>query len=351
MIFRRLLSCMLALMLLTGYACAQESVTLPKVQFYVATYIGHLERECSVVVQCSNPKSVPQDNNVFELRNQNGVVLATKKWTKPSSRITFKFTPPTEALGANDLSVWWNGYCVTEETAYLAVSDLSVKRVTQLEPEIPAISLTIVCGGGSSKNVDEILAVLDKYGVKCTFFLGGGWLESHVEEAQRLVDAGHEIGSHGYDHVNMTKMDNYRTMRNVITRMNTLCEELLGVRPRLFRAPYSYTNQYVTALARAEGMEDIHWNIDSRDWSDDYKNRRQAIINRVTGDALVSGSVIQFHLDGHHTAEVLDEVIPYYLNECGYQVVTVGELMELSGHPLPPLPDDEQADAGEAPAA
>ncbi len=351
MIFRRLLACVLALMLLAGCACAQESVTLPEVEFYGSFHIGHLERESSVAVQCNNPAAVSQDNNVFELRNQDGVVLATREWKSPAYRLVFNFYPPEEALGANDLSVWWNGYCVTEETAYLAVSDLSVKRVTQLEPEVPAISLTIVCGGGGEKRVDEILAVLDKYGVKCTFFLCGGWLENHVEEARRLVEAGHEIGSHGYDHVDMTKMTDYRAMRKVITEMNTRCEELLGVRPRLFRAPYSYTNQYVTALARAEGMEDIKWNIDSCDWSDDYKDRPRAIISRVTGKDLVSGSVIQFHLDGHHTVEVLDEVIPYYLNECGYQVVTVGELMELSGHPLPPLPDEEQAETGEAPAA
>ena len=245
---------------------------------------------------------------------------------------------PESALGGNVLSLWWNGVDVTAEHAFAAYSDLNVKRVTQLEPRQPAIALTIVCGGGNARDVADILAVLDRHGVKCTFFLSGGWLESHVEEALAIVAAGHEIGSHGYRHVRMTEMESYRDMRSVITRMNERCETLLGVRPRLFRAPYSDTNQKVTALARAEGMEEIQWSIDSQDWADKYRGKPDAIVRRVTGEKAVSGAVIQFHLNGYNTAQVLDEIIPYYRQTCGFAVVTVGELLSLSGRELPPLP-------------
>lgn len=329
--------CLLMLCLTLPFAQAEDTPR-PRVQFYISNYINHLGRECSVIVQCSNPKTVTRDNNTFELRNQDGLVLDTAQWNNPSSRLTFRFTVEETMLGGNVLSVWWNDVQVSAEEGFAAFSDLSVPRVKQLEPESPAISLTIVCGGGTSKNVDDILAVLDKYGVKCTFFFNGGYLEANTEDARRIVAAGHEIGSHGYQHVHMPDMKSYQQMRNVITKMTERCEELLGVTPRLFRAPYSDTDQKVTALCRAEGQEDVMWNIDSQDWSDKYKNKPQSIISRVTGDDAVSGSVIQFHLNGYHTAEVLDVIIPYYQQECGYQVVTVGELLTLSGRELPPLP-------------
>ena len=341
---RHLLICVLIFTLLTAFAFAEESPVLPRVQFYITGYIGHLGRETSVIVQCSNPKAVDKDNNTFELRSHRGQVLAVKQWTNPASRLTFRFTVTEDMLGGHDLSVWWNGQCVTADTAYAAFSDLNVKRVTQLEPDIPAISVTIVCGGGSTRDVEDILAVLDKHRVKCTFFLSGGWLEKNVENAQRIADAGHEIASHGYQHVHMPQMNNYRSMRSVITKMNDRCEELLGVRPRFFRAPYSDTNQKVTALVRAEGMEEIQWSIDSLDWADKYKNQLQAIVKRVTGKTAVSGSVIQFHLNGYNTPEVLDEIIPRYQTEFGYRVVTVGELMALSGREVPELPDAQYAD-------
>ena len=76
----------------------------------------------------------------------------------------------------------------------------------------------------------------------------------------------------------------------------------------------------------------------------------QQIVKRVTGKDAVSGSVIQFHLNGYGTPDVLDQVIPYYQQECGYQVVTVSELLALSGRELPPLPDIEQTEEVEIPA-
>lgn len=331
---RHLLICvLLTLLMLPLTALAEEP---PAVTFYITDYIGHVGRETSVVVQCRTPGRVPKEQCTFELRNQHGAVLAVKEWKNPASRLTIRFTVPESALGRNELSLWWNGMDVTAEHAYAAYSDLSVKRVTRLEPVTPAVSLTIVCGGGNAQDVEDILAVLERHQVKCTFFLGGGWLESHVEEARRIAQAGHEIGSHGYQHVHMPDMSSYRGMRSVITKMNDRCEELLGIRPRLFRAPYSDTDQKVTALVRAEGMEEIQWSVDSLDWSDKYKRRPQQIVSRVTGENAVSGAVIQFHLNGYNTAAVLDEIIPLY-QERGFAVVTVGELMALSGRELPPL--------------
>lgn len=335
---RHLLLCVLVCVLIGAAFSAHAAVSeTPRVRFYITSYIGHVGRECSVIVQCDNPRAAASDG-CFELRSHRGLVLATAQWKDPAKRLTFRFTVTEDMLGGHDLSVWHDGERVTREAAYAAFSDLSVPRVTQLTPAEPAIALTIVCGGGSAAQVEEILAVLDRHGVRCTFFLGGGWLEKNVDSARKIVAAGHEIGSHGYQHVHMPDMDNYRLMRNVITVMNRRCEELLGVRPRLFRAPYSDTNQKVTALCRAEGMEDVMWNIDSCDWADKYKGKPKQIIRRVTGETAVSGSVVQFHLNGYGTAQVLDAVIPVYREERGYRVVTVGELMMLSGRELPPLP-------------
>lgn len=334
---RHLLFCVLFWLLLP-WAAAGEATDAPRVEFYITHYIGHVGRESSVTLQCCTPRLVPGDDNTFELRNHRGEVLAVRQWRNPRQRLTLSFTVPESALGGNELSLWWNGVDVTAEHAFAAYSDLNVKRVTQLTPRQPAIALTIVCGGGTEQNVADILAVLERHGVKCTFFLSGGWLESHVEEARAIVASGHEIGSHGYRHVRMTEMESYRDMRSVITRMNERCETLLGVRPRLFRAPYSDTNQKVTALARAEGMEEIQWSIDSQDWADKYRRKPDRIVGRVTGENAVSGAVIQFHLNGYNTAQVLDEIIPYYRQSCGFAVVTVGELLALSGRELPPLP-------------
>ncbi len=313
----------------------------PFVRLYEQAVVGHVGHQTFVRAECLAWRSITPENDTFTLRDEQGRILCTREWTDPAQLLTFRFQVEGWMTGGHALSIWRGKEQISTGSCYAAFSDLGVKRITRLEPAEPAIALTIVCGGGSYKQMDDILAVLDKYGVKATFFLSGGYLTAMPEDARRIVTHGHEVGSHGNMHIHMAQIQDYTALRANITALNRACEEVLGVRPRLFRAPFSETNEKITALCRAEGMEDVMWNIDSKDWADENRGKPRAIIRRVTGDQAVSGSIIQFHLDGHHTAEVLDAVIPIYQQEYGYRVVTVTELMALSGRELPPLPFQE----------
>ena len=137
---------------------------------------------------------------------------------------------------------------------------------------------------------------------------------------------------------NMTEVSYARVQEN-IRELNDLCEETFGVRPRLFCAHLGATNSIVTAIARAEGVEDCLFAIDACDWSDAYKDKVYQMVYRVTSDRVTSGCVVQFHINGYHTAEVLDKALDNWINVKGLRPVTVGELMQLSGRDFPPLPD------------
>ena len=339
MIRKRLCGMLLALAcgLLMATAATADKAPQPMVRFYMSMYINHLGRQCNVTVMTNTPQLV-QRADEYELRNHRGEVLATALWHDPNGLMTFRFTVEKWMLGGHHLSVWHDGVKVTSKTGYAAFSDLNVQRVTCLKPKTPAVALTIVCGG-KSDDVEEILAVLDKHGVKATFFMNGRFVEASTADAIRIRDAGHELGSHAYYHSHIPAMTDLKEMRSTITKMTECFQTYLGITPRLFRAPFSDTNEKVTALCRAEGQEDVLWNIDSRDWQDMYEGNPKELIRRVTGPEAVSGSVIQFHINGYHTAEVLDAAIPWYRETCGYQVVTVGELLALSGRELPPLPE------------
>ncbi len=56
---------------------------------------------------------------------------------------------------------------------------------------------------GPTKKVDSILAMLNKYDVKATFFLIGNEIEKNQEEAIKIVEAGHQVGNHTYSHQRM----------------------------------------------------------------------------------------------------------------------------------------------------
>ena len=54
---------------------------------------------------------------------------------------------------------------------------------------------------GPTPGITEwILATLDKYDAKATFFCLGKNVEAYPDLYQRIIDAGHQVGNHTYSH-------------------------------------------------------------------------------------------------------------------------------------------------------
>src|SRR5437763_6182118 len=85
------------------------------------------------------------------------------------------------------------------------------------------------------RNVDRILAVLDEFRVKGTFFVQGRVAEAFPELLQQLVSEGHEIQSHGYSHRPLHAM-NRRELRDELERARSTVEDAAGTAVTAFRA-------------------------------------------------------------------------------------------------------------------
>src|SRR5690606_27299566 len=81
----------------------------------------------------------------------------------------------------------------------------------------------------------------------------------------RIVAEGHEIGSHGDDHVNLSQYDANAIARNIMTAHRDL-EEVTGTQPRFFRPPNGDYDDLVVATARQLGYETVIWSLDTIDW-------------------------------------------------------------------------------------
>ncbi|MBQ8209118.1 MAG: polysaccharide deacetylase family protein [Clostridia bacterium] len=181
------------------------------------------------------------------------------------------------------------------------------------------VAVTFNCA--MSGDIDRILAILDDYNVKCTFFLLGSWAESHTDELKAIYEAEHEIGNHSYSHNDMPSMS-YEDIILDIQKCNDIVKSITGYSPTLFRAPSgSYNNKTISA-AEELGMTTIQWDADSVDWKNISAGE---ILERVTSK-VGSGSIIQLHSGTEHTAEALPELLDY-LTESGYIPVTVSELI------------------------
>ena len=85
-------------------------------------------------------------------------------------------------------------------------------------------------------NVDRILALFDEAGVKGTFFTLGWIAERHPGLVRRIVDHGHELASHGWDHRRVFTFTEAE-FREDLKRSRAALEDAGGVSIKGYRAP------------------------------------------------------------------------------------------------------------------
>ncbi|MFM6853727.1 MAG: XrtA system polysaccharide deacetylase [Sphingopyxis sp.] len=85
-------------------------------------------------------------------------------------------------------------------------------------------------------NTDRVMALFDRAGVKGTFFTLGWVAERAPALIRRIVDAGHELASHGYDHQRVFRMTAAEFAAD-LARARALLEDAGGVAVTGYRAP------------------------------------------------------------------------------------------------------------------
>jgi polysaccharide deacetylase family sporulation protein PdaB len=170
----------------------------------------------------------------------------------------------------------------------------------------------------------KVLAVLREYKVKCTFFLAGPWATSHPDLVAEIVRDGHEIGSHGYRHVNLSTLT-AEAIKDNLSRAGEAIKAVSGQAPTLLRPPNGDYNDLLIETARALGYEVITWGLDSHDWMNPGVSY---IVKRVT-DKVEAGAIVLMHASD--TCKETDQALPTILEALaarGLRVVTVGELIQ-----------------------
>ncbi|MBE5782071.1 MAG: polysaccharide deacetylase family protein [Clostridiales bacterium] len=331
---KRWLILLLALCLALPAAAGAEE-KLPRLTFPAANYIGYSNYDFSIQMQVNSTGNITSAKTL-ELRDQDGRVWAIKEFKPGTKQFTFKMALDESHKGGYDLTVWCGDTQVSTGSAYVAVTDKHQKALQRIETEEPYMAITFDCAYIETPT-DEILQILDEFGIKCTFFMTGEFVLNFPESAKKIRDAGHEIGCHSLSHPHL--LSYALNMRVKQVRRNVeIIQETLGVNPRLFRPPFGEFDVSISAVARAEGMEMCLWTIDSKDW--DWNVKAPQVIKRVTKD-IQPGTIILFHLDGYFTPEVIREVIPYYTETLGLNLVPVTEVMAHAGVELPASPYEE----------
>ncbi len=155
-----------------------------------------------------------------------------------------------------------------------------------------------------------VLEQLNLYNAKATFFCVGDNVNKHSQIFQDVLNQGHEVGNHTYDHQNGWGTDNIKYFHNVRT-----CARL--VKSDLFRPPYGRMMPKQAQFLQRH-YKIIMWDVLSGDF-DPNISKDQCMFN-VTSKAK-PGSIIVFH-DSLKAFEKLQYVLPKVLkhfHEMGYE--------------------------------
>ena len=238
------------------------------------------------------------------------------------------------------------------ETAVAVTSNAGLTRQAACRPSTPAVGPTpgrsvivnrgpsecstvaLTFDAGADRGYAElILDILRENTVPASFGMTGAWADQNPDLIRRMVDEGHELINHTWDHRSFTGLSP-RTRplavgerRLQLDRTDELLREMAGRSTRpLFRPPYGDLNEGVLKDVADAGYDyTIMWTVDSFGW-----NRLPAarIVDRCLSRA-EPGAIYIFHVGAESEDALALGPIIDGLRASGFGFVTVTDLLGL----------------------
>lgn len=145
-----------------------------------------------------------------------------------------------------------------------------------------------------------VLDLLDQHNIKATFFMVGDNIRKHPEEFRMVVERGHRIGNHTFNHIrgfSRRYFTSYSYLENTEEAhdfMLSICDPETtekALHPLLFRPPHGHMGWAQYMLLKRK-YKIVMWDLVTRDYS--KKLRGPQVLANVMRYAR-NGSIITFH--------------------------------------------------------
>jgi peptidoglycan/xylan/chitin deacetylase (PgdA/CDA1 family)/GT2 family glycosyltransferase len=198
----------------------------------------------------------------------------------------------------------------------------------------PRIALTFD-DGPNEPYTSQVLGILERYGIKATFFIIGQNARRYPEVCQQIVKAGNIIGNHSYHHYKSLCLRRNKEVARDIELAHQAIYECTGLEPKLFRPPHGFRTPWMMRTVRNLGYTVVTWDNMTGDWN---ANKSAEDIERTIIQRAKPGGVIVLH-DGRDSRPRYDrsqmlQALPFVigtLKRRGFNFVTIPELLESEG--------------------
>lgn len=172
-----------------------------------------------------------------------------------------------------------------------------------------------------NEHIPAMLEIFENEDIKITFFVTGKWAEKNPDLLKIIYDKGHEIGNHGYNHVDYDRLS-YEKNREEILKADTVIRNTLNIEPKYFAPPSGTYNDNTILAAKDLNYDIIMWSIDTIDWRQDSDSEK--IKTRVL-DKIHNSAIILMH-PTEETVKALPDII-LDLNSNEYKVGRISDII------------------------
>jgi len=189
--------------------------------------------------------------------------------------------------------------------------------------------------GPSDRLTPAIMEMLDENKIKATFFLLGRNIAGRERIVKQIADRGHEICSHGYDHLRYWKVHPFRALADIKHGWRAIDSALGQERKKYpFRPPYGKLNIVCLLYLWFLRIPIIYWTVDTGDTSlvDKRDKQRATITAGKTGGAVILAH--DFERSGNAEGDFTLSSIKLVLEEVektDLSTITVSELLQIGG--------------------
>lgn len=180
----------------------------------------------------------------------------------------------------------------------------------------------------------RFLTVLDRLGVRATFFLLGRWAARSPGLAKEIAAAGHEIAVHGYDHRCLLARGPRATYGD-LARARDVIADVSGAPVRWFRPPYGVLTAATLGATRRLGLAPVLWTAWGEDWT--ARATPESVYRTVTADLAGGGTVLLHDSDVTSVPGSWQSTLgalPRLVETCRERGLRLGPLAEHGVHPI-----------------
>lgn len=163
-----------------------------------------------------------------------------------------------------------------------------------------------------------LLDGLKERGVSATFFLLGKEVERYPKIVKEIYQDGHLIGTHSYEHVNLSNLNDSAAIEQV-DKTNTAIYKITGEYPEYIRPPFGC---WKCNLDYETKMIEVLWDVDPLDW----KTSNSDVIAKRVIDQVKEDDIILLHDASESSVKAAFKIIDELERE-GYTFVTVEEIL------------------------